>query len=282
LSSTEAGRTAPAAAGIELGGASDPAVRQSSATEPGSVPDLTAPADPVAVQQPVAAEPAAAAVPAAATPALAPTPTPAAATAPPAPIVSAVPADATPTPAPEPVAAKPANRGAQLLGEAQTLFKSGNYPAAKQLATEAKNGKLGVDGQADELIAQANLAEQGGALGLYETALAALRSGDNARARILLIEVAAAGESLDESLRDKVDGLLAKLSDDKTKPDGKSATKNVQDAEALAAQKLNAEVGTKIGEGRRLHETDPDKAIALYEQTVQAVQAEMMKTQGRT
>ena len=71
----------------------------------------------------------------------------------------------------------------------------------------------------------------------------------------------------------KVDGLLAKLSDDKAKPDAKSATQNVQDAEALAAQKLNAEVGTKIGEGRRLHETDPDKAIALYEQTIQAVQA---------
>ncbi len=91
---------------------------------------------------------------------------------------------------------------------------------------------------------------------------------------MLLIEVAAAGDSLDESLRDKVDGLLAKLSDDKSQ-----ARRQVEhpatpeDAEALAAQKLNAEVGTKIGEGRRLHETDPDKAIALYEQTIQAVQA---------
>ena len=52
----------------------------------------------------------------------------------------------------------------QLLGEAQALFKNGNYPAAKQLANEAKAGKFGVDAQADELIAQANLAEQGGAL----------------------------------------------------------------------------------------------------------------------
>ena len=89
----------------------------------------------------------------------------------------------------------------------------------------------------------------------------------------LLIEVAAAGDSLDESLRTKVENLLQKLSDDKAKPDAKSRTSLVQDAEALAAQKLNAEVGTKIGEGRRLHETDPDKAIALYEQTIQAVQA---------
>ena len=56
----------------------------------------------------------------------------------------------------QPVAAAPAaNRGVQLLGEAQALFKNGNYPAAKQLATQAKEGKFGVDAQADELIAQA-------------------------------------------------------------------------------------------------------------------------------
>ena len=35
-----------------------------------------------------------------------------------------------------------------------------------------------------------------------------------------------------------------------------------QDAETLAAQKLNAEVGTKIAEARRFHEIDPDKALA--------------------
>ena len=46
-----------------------------------------------------------------------------------------------------------------------------------------------------------------------------------------------------------------------------------RDAEALAAQKLNAEVGTKIAEARRLQETDPDKAIAIYEQTLKAVKA---------
>ena len=86
--------------------------------------------------------------------------------------------------------------------------------------------------------------------------------------------MAAAGDSLDEGMRAKVDNLLQKLStDDKGKGDGKSGTRTAQDAEALAAQKLNAEVGTKIAEGRRLHEIDPDKAIAIYEKTVQAVQA---------
>ena len=123
-------------------------------------------------------------------------------------------------------------------------------------------------------MAQITLAEQGGALSLYEAALSALRTGDNARARALLTEVAAAGESLDDSLRAKVENLLQKLSsDEKGKLDGKSGTHAAQDAEALAAQRLNAEVGTKIAEGRRLHDTDPDKAIALYERTVQAVQA---------
>ncbi len=45
------------------------------------------------------------------------------------------------------------------------------------------------------------------------------------------------------------------------------------DADALAAQKLNAEVGTKIAEARRFQEIDPDKAIGIYEQTLKAVQA---------
>ena len=86
-------------------------------------------------------------------------------------------------PAGVPVAAAPApNRGVQLLEESQALFKNGNYQAAKQLAVQAKEGKFGVDAQADEMIAQSKLAEQGGALSLYETALAALRSDDKGRA----------------------------------------------------------------------------------------------------
>ena len=61
-----------------------------------------------------------------------------------------------------------------------------------------------------------------------------MRSGDNGRARVLLTEVAAAGDSLDESLRAKVENLLQKLStDDKGKPDAKSGTSAAQDAEAL-------------------------------------------------
>ena len=73
--------------------------------------------------------------------------------------------------------------------------------------------------------------------------------------------------------------MLKKLSaDDKAgSPKGKAVVDEkssvIPDAEALAAQKLNAEVGTKIAEARRLQETDPDKAIAIYEQTMKAVKS---------
>ena len=106
-----------------------------------------------------------------------------------------------------------------------------------------------------------------------------MRKGDNARARALLTEVAAAGAALDESLQAKVQDLLAKLpADDKAGAQGPGGRRRpdarpIPDAEALAAQKLNAEVGTKIAEARRLQETDPDKAIAIYEQTMKAVKA---------
>ena len=226
-------KPSPNVAGIAVTATADPAVRQSAATNAGPMPDLTAPTDNSAAPQ------------------LAPAPSAAVVAGP----------------------AAPANRGAGMVDEARKLFATGNYQAAKQMAIEAKNGKFGVDGPADELLAQIALTEQGGALSLYESALAAMRSGDMPRARLLLTEVAAAGDSLDESLRTKVENLLQKVADDKAKPDAKSGTNAAQDAEALAAQKLNAEVGTKIAEGRRLHETDPDKALALYERTTQAVQA---------
>ena len=47
----------------------------------------------------------------------------------------------------------------------------------------------------------------------------------------------------------------------------------VEDKEAVEAQKLNAEVGTKLGEARRLMETDPEKAVALLTATVGQVKA---------
>ncbi len=185
----------------------------------------------------------------------------------------------TPQPAPaaeaaqQPAPAPAGNRGEQLIAEARALYASGNYPAAREIAGRAKAGQLGVDAQADELIAQIGLAQQGGALALYEEALMAVRKGDNQRARTLLTEVAAAGDSLDAGLRSKAQGLLEKLSSKSGgKPGTASTTDTARDAETIAAQKLNAEVGTRIAEARRYHDIDPDKAMSIYEKQINAVQ----------
>ena len=236
----------------------DPHVEKSGADEPALAPPGDADA-PTLELAPADAAPALA--PADAAPALAP-------------------ADAdAPTIEATPVAASPVNRGEQLLEQAQSLYRNGNYPAAKQLAVEAKAGGFGVEGRADELVAQIGLAAQGGALALYESALAAMRSGDVPRARSLLTDVASAGSALDESLQAKVQELLKNLPSDDLSgdPSGRAIVndrlQHASDAEALAAQKLNAEVGAKIAEARRLQETDPDKALAIYDQTLKAVKA---------
>ncbi|AGA29272.1 type II secretory pathway, component PulD [Singulisphaera acidiphila] len=178
-------------------------------------------------------------------------------------------------PAAEPTAeSAPLGRGEQILSEARTLYGQGNYAAARQMADDAKTGKHGVDAQADDLIAQIALAEQGGALSMYESALDALRKGEQGRARALLTEVAASGGALDSGLMQKVQDLLAKLpGDDSGKATASDLPQPGHDAEALAAQKLNAEVGTKSAEARRYQETDPDKAIAIYETTLRSVKA---------
>src|SRR3954468_3511112 len=109
--------------------------------------------------------------------------------------------------------------------------------------------------------------------------MSAMRDRNYDRARVLLTEVAAAGTGLDESLQAKVQDLLQKLPADHKEAGARGRavvddrTSPIPDAEALAAQKLNAEVGTKIAEARRLQETDPDKAIAIYDQAMKMVKA---------
>ena len=81
-----------------------------------------------------------------------------------------------------PAAASPPGQSRRAAARrGQGTLQERQLPASRQLANEAKTGKFGVEAQADELIAQIALAEQGGALSLYEAALAALRTGDNAR-----------------------------------------------------------------------------------------------------
>jgi len=230
----------------------DPGVRQAQASGNEALQALPA-AEPV----PALAAPAAELLPPGA-------PDAALAQTPPAPNEAPAPLESAPA-----ATAAPGNRGEQQLAEARTLYAQGNYGAARQMATEAKSGGHGVDAQADDVLAQIALAEQGGALSLYESALDAIRKGESGRARALLTE--ASNAQLDDATMQKVQDLLAKLPAEGA---GKASTGlpiAAQDAEVLAAQKLNAEVGTKLAEGRRLQEVDPDKAIAIYESTLQAV-----------
>lgn len=89
-------------------------------------------------------------------------------------------------------------------------------------------------------------------------------------ARGLLNELAAL--ELDESTKQKVEDLLMKLPREGA---GRAqvGTPTVEDKEIVAAQKLNAEVGTKIAEAKKQMETDPAKAIALLTATIDQVKA---------
>jgi len=201
----------------------------------------------------------------------------------------AAPPEGMPAPAPSLSADSPAagNKGVELLTQAKALFASGNYPAAREKAAEAKAGNHGVEVQADEVLAQVALSEQGGALAVYEAALEAIRGKpgvppDYDRARALLNEVASSGAGLDEGMLQKVQDLLLKLPKD---GGGKATASDVptSDAESLRAQQLNAEVGTKVAEARRMMETDPDKAIALLGTTLASVKAaDMPQAVART
>ena len=149
LSTGEALAAANVKAEVATKRAADPAVQQIAANDPAGAPDLAAPNDPPAAQPAAAPAPQPIAPPAAATPAAQPAAAP----------------DSPRRTAPLPLrhAGASGNRGEVLLGEAKDLYKSGNYQASRQLAIQAKTGKFGVEAQADELIAQIGLAEQGGA-----------------------------------------------------------------------------------------------------------------------
>src|SRR5262249_18286377 len=133
-----------------------------------------------------------------------------------------------------------------------------------------RQGGFGMEAQADDLLTQVALAEQAGALSLYEAALDSMRKNDLDRARALLNELSAA--ELGGPLRQKVEDLLARLPK-KGEPGKGQVGMPENDAEAVAAQKLNAEVGTRTAEARRLMETDPDRAIELLEKTLVQVKA---------
>jgi len=188
------------------------------------------------------------------------------------------------------------NKGEELLSQSRAFFSSGNYAAAREKATEAKNGGFGpgVEPMADEMLAQIALSEQGGALSVYEAALEAMRgkpggtdhpavAPDYERARALLNEVANSGAALDQGMMEKVQNLLLKLPKDNAGGRATASDIPTTDAESLRAQQFNAEVGTKVAESRRLMETDPEKAIALLGATLASVKAaELPQAVSRT
>jgi type II secretory pathway component GspD/PulD (secretin) len=156
---------------------------------------------------------------------------------------------------------------ADAMAQAHALLAAGNYRAARQAAEAAKAAGGGLE--AENLIAQIAQTQQQAVLSLYEAALDGLRKGDHERSRALLMELSTA--DLDDATMQKVHDLLAQLP-----PPGQAAgndqLKALQDAETVKAQQMNAEVGTKVAEARRLLETDPAQAIALLEKQKLAVQ----------
>jgi len=194
-------------------------------------------------------------------------------TPPPAPIADPAPIEAAPGIAKlaESGEAKAANAGEQLLDQSKAMLASGNFEAAKAAAEKAKAGGFGVEAQADDLIAQIALAAQNGSVAMYEAALDALRKGDSGRAKALLTEIAAV-PGIEEGMSQKVQDLLLKLSSNDAQGAKEEAAKPA-DMNMVAAQKLNAEVGTKVAEARRYLETDPGKSIGLLEETLKAVNA---------
>ncbi len=161
------------------------------------------------------------------------------------------------------------------LEQARSLFAGGNYEAAREAANRALQSYPEIEAQANELLSQIDLAEQTAALKLYDAALDALRQDDYDRSRALLNEAASMGEVLDASTRQRIQDLLLKLpaAGQAAEAEAPQALDVQMDPMAVEAQKMNAEVGTKVAEARRLMETDPDKAIDLLQQTITAVQA---------
>ncbi|WP_235905387.1 type II and III secretion system protein [Tautonia marina] len=160
------------------------------------------------------------------------------------------------------------------MDRANALMAGGNFAAAREAVDQAV--AAGAGAEAEDLRAQIDLAQQAAALQLYDAALAAVRSQEFDRARAMLNEIASMPSALDNSISQRVEDLLMKLPQDGT---GRVDNLDAQlDAETINAQRLNAEVGTKVAESRRLMEVEPDKAIALLEETKASVMAADLST----
>ena len=198
---------------------------------------------------------------------------------PPAPSASPFDAMLADDPAPSPAAEPMAVPGADSMARAQALLSAGNFPAAMEAAEEAQAAGAGLE--AENLVAQIDQTRQQAALQLYEAALDSLRKSDLDRTRALLRELASS--DLDEAMAQRVQDLMMKVPAEGATGRAAVGFGSLDDAEAVKAQQLNAEVGTKVAEARRLMETDPAKAITTLEETLAAVKAaELPEAVART
>ena len=160
---------------------------------------------------------------------------------------------------------------ASALDNASSLLAGGNFAAAREAADQAV--AAGAGAEAEDLKAQIDLAEQAASLQLYDAAMAAVREQEFERARALLNEVASMPSALDAEMAQRVQDMLMRLPQGADAPAPADGLEAQLDAATIEAQRLNAEVGTKVAESRRLMEVEPDKAIALLEETKASVEA---------
>ncbi|QDV34128.1 type II secretory pathway, component PulD [Tautonia plasticadhaerens] len=163
-----------------------------------------------------------------------------------------------------------ADPAASELDNANSMLAGGNFAAAREAADRAV--AAGAGAEAEDLKAQIDLAEQAASLQLYDAAMAAVREQEFERARALFNEVASMPSALDAEMAQRVQDMLMRL------PQGADAApagglEAQLDAATIEAQRLNAEVGTKVAESRRLMEVEPDQAITLLEETKASVEA---------
>ncbi len=162
-------------------------------------------------------------------------------------------ADRNAPPALTDAAPSPSGPTNSSLEKAKMLLMSGNFPAARKAAEEAKAQGAGLE--ADAVVTQVAQTEQQAAMQMYESVLASLRKGseaDMSHARDMLGELSTL--NLDESTQQKVQDLLARLPRDGA---GQAQIGSaLDDKEAVEAQKLNAEVGHQ---GRRGPPPDGDR-----------------------
>jgi len=190
---------------------------------------------------------------------------------------SVIPAGGDPTGA---TGTGPADPDRTKLEMARELFEKGNYPRAREKAMEVYSTNSRLQQPAEELLARIGVAEQGMAVQLFETGVAAARKKEYARALAFFQQVQASGVDLppatEQQLRSYLRDLPAKvtqsggqnsagsLSNLQTPDQDSSAGQSVSDLgqrERAKFQQLVTETSQKVQSAKLLLSTNPSQAI---------------------